>query len=75
MKTELYDKEEAAAIQEITEQFQKQCHALVNIVMSHRTDSPPKLAKSYSYQDATNVWLFLKLAEFEFRLREVEKNK
>lgn len=66
MKKELYDKEEAAAIHEIYEQFQKHCHALINIIVSHRKDS-------YSYQDATNVWLFLKLAEFELRLREIEK--
>lgn len=63
--------EKAAAIQKIARQLQKECHALVEVIRSYRTGDPGQLA--ISYQDAANTWLFLKLAEFELRLRKIEK--
>lgn len=58
-------------IHEIAEQFQKECHSTVDAAlsrMSHRSSLE-------HYQDATNVWIFYKLAEFEMRLREIENQK
>jgi len=51
----------------ITEEFQNDCHKLVEELMKQL----PKL----SVQDATNVWLFKKLADIEFRLRQLENDK
>ena len=53
-------------ILELAELFQKNCHALTKAVIAEK----PKV----SVQDATNVWLFEKLAEFETRLRKLEKS-
>jgi hypothetical protein len=51
----------------IGNEFQKDCHRAVEYALKEN----PKV----SYQDATNVWIFGKLAEFELRLREVEKSE
>ena len=51
-------------ILKISEQLQKDCHKTVDSITSK--------AKA-SYQDATNVWLFTKLAEIETRLKKLEK--
>lgn len=50
----------------IGNEFQKDCHKAVEYSLNEN----PKV----SYQDATNVWIFRKLAEFELRLRDVEKS-
>lgn len=57
-------------IHEIAEQFRKQCSDTVSDVLVRL-----KKYSDDSYQDATNAWLFLKLAEFEVRLREIENPK
>ena len=49
---------------ETTERFQNECHALTREIIEQK----PKC----TVQDATNVWLFKKLAEFEVRLRQLE---
>lgn len=49
---------------ETTERFQKECHDLTKEIIEQK----PKC----TVQDATNVWLFKKLAEFEVRLRQLE---
>jgi len=49
----------------ITEKLQNDCHNLVKELMNQL----PKL----SIQDAANVWIFNKLADIEFRLRQIEK--
>lgn len=49
---------------ETTERFQNECHALTKEIIEQK----PKC----TVQDATNVWLFKKLAEFEVRLRQLE---
>ena len=51
-------------ILKIAEQLQDDCHKVVEAVM--------KEGKKVSYQDAANVWLFNKLAEFENRIKELE---
>lgn len=49
---------------EITAQLQKSCHEFTEILMK----ANPKV----SYQDATNVWLFDKLAELQIRIDKLE---
>jgi len=49
---------------EITEQLQKECHEAVELIM--------KKNKKVSYQDATNVWLFSKLSEYQKRISRLE---
>lgn len=44
--------------------FQNECHELTKEIIERK----PKC----TVQDATNVWLFKKLAEFEVRLRQLE---
>ena len=46
------------------ELFQDECHALTKEIIAQN----PKC----TVQDATNVWMFKKLAEFEVRLRLLE---
>ena len=46
------------------ERFQDECHALTKEIIEQK----PKC----TVQDATNVWMFKKLAEFEVRLRQIE---
>lgn len=48
---------------QIAEVFQNNCHKVVEEVLRE---------KEVSYQDATNVWIFHKLAEFEMRLQSLE---
>lgn len=55
--------EETEIINKIAEQFQEDCHKSIEFILA---ESEAK------YQDATNVWTFRKLAEFELRLREIE---
>lgn len=56
-------KESVREMLQTTEHFQKDCHSLVEAILDE---------KKVGYQDATNVWLFKKLAEFEVRLRQLE---
>lgn len=49
---------------QVAENFQNDCHKTVELIMNEKKDC--------SYQDATNVWLFKKLADFEMRLRSIE---
>ncbi len=46
------------------ERFQDECHALTTEIIQQK----PKC----TVQDAANVWMFKKLAEFEVRLRQLE---
>lgn len=50
-------------IMKIAEEFQKECLNAVEETL---------LKKKVFHQDATNIWFYLKLAEFELRLRKVE---
>jgi hypothetical protein len=54
-------------IKKIWEEIQDECHRYVEHGMKDK-DFP----KNATYQDATNVFLFKKLAEFELRLRGLE---
>lgn len=47
-----------------TEQLQTECHKAVELIM--------KKNKEVSYQDATNIWLFTKLAEYQKRISKLE---
>ena len=48
-------------LEEITEQIQKDCHKFVESIISNVT-----------YQDATNTFLFMKLAELTLKLKKYE---
>ena len=48
-------------LEEITEQIQKDCHKFVDSIISKVT-----------YQDATNTFLFMKLAELTLKLKNYE---
>ena len=52
---------------EIAESFMNDCHALRDTLMNANN--------KVSHQDATNVWMYKKLAEFEIRLRKLETIK
>ena len=51
---------------QVAENFQKDCHNMVNQILDE---------KKVSYQDAVNVWTFKKLAEFEVRLSQLENSQ
>ena len=61
--TSVIDKEEPKqeTLEEITEQIQKDCHKFVDSIISKVT-----------YQDATNTFLFMKLAELTLKLKKYE---
>ena len=61
--TSVIDKEEPKqeTLEEITEQIQKDCHKFVESIISKVT-----------YQDATNTFLFMKLAELTLKLKKYE---
>ena len=61
--TSVIDKEEPKqeTLEEITEQIQKDCHKFVESVTN------------VTYQDATNTFLFMKLAELTLKLKKYEK--
>lgn len=48
----------------IAEQFQDECHAAVSMN-----------EQNVSYQDATNVWMFKKLAELQHEINILNKNQ
>ena len=48
-------------LEEITEQIQEDCHKFVESIISKVT-----------YQDATNTFLFMKLAELTLKLKNYE---
>ena len=50
----------------IAEKFQDECHATINSIM---------IEKDVSYQDATNVWMFKKLAELQHEINMLKKNQ
>lgn len=58
------NKETVNEIIDTTENFQNDCHSLVKVIIAEKPNC--------TVQDATNVWLFKKLAEFEVRLRQIE---
>ncbi len=53
-------------IEQITEHFQEDAHRMIELIYIAGN-------KNITYQDAHNVWTFKKLAEFEHRLRQIEK--
>jgi hypothetical protein len=57
----LYEEPKQETLQEITEQIQNECHSFI--------ESVPNV----SYQDATNTFLFMKLAELTLKLKKHEK--
>lgn len=59
------DKEQ---IDEITRKIQKECHDLAWALK----DKAPETFAMLENQDMTNVFLFHKLAEFEYRLQKLE---
>lgn len=50
-------------IQEIAEELQLDCHATVKAVMD---------ATRANCQDATNVWVFMRLAELQFEINQLK---
>lgn len=59
------DKEQ---IDDLTRQIQKECHELAWAVK----DKSPETFAMLENQDVTNVFLFKKLAEIEYRLQKLE---
>ena len=59
-------KENLETMLNVADVFQEDCHEVVEMVMKMSK-------KEITSQDATNVWIFRKLAEFEFRLRKLEE--
>lgn len=57
----LFDKKVIAT----AEMFQESCHEFVEMLSSANPD--------LRYQDATNVWIFKKLAEIQVMLSEIKK--
>ena len=55
---------ESERIDLITDKLQKECLKTYEKALSEN--------KNVSYQDATNVWIFYKLAEFEARFHKLE---
>jgi hypothetical protein len=51
-------------ISDVTEEFQKDCHQMIEDIF--------EIKKTYTHQDCTNVWMYKKFAEFEVRLRQLE---
>lgn len=56
-------------ILDIAEIFQKDAHDTIEAMIE--LNAKPK----FQYQDANSVWVFRKLAEFEYRLRKLETSK
>ena len=54
----------------ITEEIQMECHRTVEGIMNNMVNN-----KEISVQDATNVYFYKKLADFEYRLRQLETSK
>lgn len=54
-------------ILQIAEKFQRDCHA-------HNLSNINKNS-NITVQDVTNVWIYKKMAEFEFRLQKMENIK
>ena len=52
-------------IQKRAEKLQEECHAIVEVIKENNS--------MIGYQDATNVWMFRKLAELELKNEELEK--
>lgn len=56
-------------LEKITHDIQWECHETVNGIFNS------KPSKNVNHQDAVNVFFYKKLAEFEYRLRELENTK
>jgi len=65
-----YMKSSEEEINELTKVIQKECHSMA---WQLKEQAPETFAKCES-QDMTNVFLFKKLAEFEYRLQQLEAN-
>ena len=61
-----YNEEQENLIQTKAEEFQDECHAIVEKI---------KANTSVAYQDATNVFIFRKLAELQFEIDALKKNQ
>lgn len=53
-------------ILKIAEGFQDECHAMVEKI---------KANTSAAYQDATNIWMFKKLAELQLEIDRLKKKQ
>lgn len=62
--------EKDKAINDLAEQFRLDCQNMVEIVLN-------KLRKpnNHSYDNATYVWLFRKLAELQLEINELKSNQ
>jgi hypothetical protein len=53
-------------------ELQKECHAVVDFLFAEEAKASG--TSSLNYQDATNTWLFYKLAQMALRIEELELN-
>ena len=56
--------EQEFEIRQIANHFQEDCHKAVEVVLTETE------GKS-SYQDATNVWIFRKMAELQLQIEQI----
>lgn len=54
-------------LEEKAKEIQNECHKAVELAFKER-----ELFNNFSYQDATNVFIFRKLAEYELRIKQLE---
>ena len=67
-ETKEQERKKEKEIQSIAEGFQKECHSMVSGATQRST-------KDISYQDGTNAWLFYKLAQLSYEIKELRRNK
>jgi len=58
-------KEREKEIDELTTALQKECHHQVEFVEKH-------LKKEFNYQDATNAYIFRKIAELAYEIKKLQ---
>jgi hypothetical protein len=49
---------------DIAEEIQQECHMAIEFIMKKKPEC--------SYQEATDVWLFTRLAKMEYRMRKLK---
>lgn len=57
-------------IKDRSNQIQKECHSYIDAVVDSMN---PEERKKAEYQDMTNAWLFLKLAQLEMKIEKLNK--
>lgn len=67
-----YNATEEGHIQKLAEEFQQECHEMVELIKKSTENGVTK-HNGISYQNATNVWIFKKLAEMQHQIDQLKK--